>query len=181
MNHYTYKISIFTKDQNCPVHNEMIFSFADPLIARSLAIQELKRILDVADKQLTGAAPYNPYGIPEWDNPSLIREIPEMNSTLTPLTVELILDLGGTEYILHGAGVQETIEALSAEARQLMIDGLIDDLLLIGLLENTEWEYDYKDDEHPYLFTDHLNELPDFSFIQHSILKEHAEFLLTGK
>jgi hypothetical protein len=137
---YTYKIYIFTKDYQAPVHNEITFSFTNPLIARSLAIKELQKIIVIADQQLTGATPSNPYGIPEWDNPILISETPEMNSILTPLTVELILDLGGTEYILYGAGVKETIEALSSEARQYRLDGLITETSQIRLLENVDWD-----------------------------------------
>jgi hypothetical protein len=178
---YTYKIYIFTKDYQAPVHNEITFSFTNPLIARSLAIKELQKIIVIADQQLTGATPSNPYGIPEWDNPILISETPEMNSILTPLTVELILDLGGTEYILYGAGVKETIEALSSEARQYRLDGLITETSQIRLLENVDWDSEKDDDTPAFQFTEGLTELPVFSFIHHFILKDYAEFLLSGE
>jgi len=175
---YTYKISILYLIDKNPVHNEISYSFSNTLHARHLAIQELKKVLDIAKNQLYGREPHNRYFIPEWDNPDLISDTPELNTILRPFSVTLSWIVGNTEYILYGDGIADTIEALITEAQEYESQHMVKEQDLTGLLLNKDFIATPGNTQQAYVLTDNLYEIPDFRFSQYSILKADREFLL---
>jgi hypothetical protein len=174
---YKYTVSIFSQHEGKPFSKDYSFFHTNPLIARRWAIQELKSISATADNQLRGLEPNNRYSIPEWDSPQLINEAPALTPILVPFSVNLYWNVGDTEYVLFGDGIQETIEALIAEGFEYKTEGFADSSLFTGLLENnafTPAQYS----QPPYLLCDGLQEIPEFDFTHHYILFEDLEFLL---
>lgn len=173
---YRYAIKIYMGAGN---HSEISYCFPNPIISRALAIQEFKKISLVAKAQLNNLAPGNPYGITEWDSAEFIRQGSALSSILRPFSLELLLDLDGAEYTLSGQGIRETIEALSAEYHQFKLDGFISYEDETEILENIEYGSSIAEDKPAYIWCEYLTDVPDFQYIQHSILKQESDYLLS--
>lgn len=173
-----YIITYTTGSQTLPESAEITYTGSNPILARRLAINELKRILAIAEDQQSGKQPDNMYGIGEWDSCSLIHQTPELNSILVPFSVNLLLDLDGNEYVLFGEGVQETLEALWAETHTLKQSSRINASDLTGILQNITYSSEAEQDMPPFLFCDGLSYIPEFEFKQFDIVKSDCEFLL---
>lgn len=157
---------------------DISYSTTNPIVARRLAIKELIRIDVISQLQLTDSLPENPHGIGEWDCSSLVHQAPAMNSILRPFSVNLLLDLEGTEYVLYGGDTGDTLEALWAEAQTLKQYSLIDQSALTGVLQNLDYNPDAVQTEPPFLFCEGLSFVPDFKFKQFDIVKADSDFLL---
>lgn len=174
---YKYVVSIYSQYEGKPFSKDFTFCHTNPLIARRWAIQELKSILATADNQLHGLEPNNRYSIPEWDSPQLISEAPALIPILVPFSVNLYWNVGGTEYVLFGEGILETIEALIVEGFEYKTGGFTDLSMFTGLLKNSAINPGHYS-QPSYLLCDGLQEIPEFDFTQHYILFEDAYFLL---
>ncbi len=173
---YRYIVSI---SFNSWKYSEVTYSFPDPILSRYSAIQEFKKGTQMAVTQLSNQEPDIIVGIPDLDNPKFIEEVSEFNPIQTGFSFDMILDLDGTQYSLAGQGISETIEALSAEFRQFKMDGLITDDDGIQILENIEYHSTADHGEPPYLLCKNISEVPEFKYMQHSILKYDADYLLS--
>ena len=175
---YKYLGSIYSQQDGKPFSKDFGFSYANPLLARRYAIQELKNILVTADNQLQGLEPNNRYCIPEWDSPHLIDEAPALVSMLVPFSVTLYWYVGDTEYALFGHGIGDTIEAMIAEGYEYKSTDFPDLSQFIELLEKTDYSPTQEYAQTRYLRCDGLQKVPNFDFIHHYILSEDSEFLL---
>lgn len=160
---------------------EIKFTDPDSLKARKLAVDELKQILEIAALQLKGEAPDNKYEIVEWDTPSFIDNMPELNGILSAFSIGLYFELDGMEYSLYGESRKDTLEALSVEADELKKRGLLKDSDVLSVLENLDYIENNPSLGPLFLFAKDQTEVPEFRFSQYDIIKSELEFLLGYK
>lgn len=111
------------------------------------------------------------------DYADFINNLPELNPIVNAFSVDLILDLGGTQYLLGGGDQEETLEALWAKSELLKQMKIADENQFVQILQNVEFN---PDTEEPlFLIGDEISEVPEFPFKQFSLLRSNLHFLLS--
>jgi hypothetical protein len=106
--------------------DEITFEFDDPLQSRACALYNLQNILTDLKKLSQGKLQSNPYGIEEWDDPSLILEVPELICILKAFHIELALHTEEDgRMVLYGGCKMDQFFGLKEEAQYLLRIGAV--------------------------------------------------------